>query len=256
MPSSIELRTLAKRGYTMKVIRIGFAALFLFPILLLSPIYAFLPTFFMGTEGKERYLRRCGSALGSLICFFLGVKVHVDGQEHIPQGGNICYMSNHTSMLDIAAFVGPAGLWAAFIAKAELKKVPVINLWCNALGCVYIDRKSPRDAVKAILSGVEKLKAGGNMLIYPEGTRSKDGTIGELKNGSLKLPLRAKATIVPITVKGLRNGLENSRNLKRVHAYLSIGEPIPTADLSDEEIKALDQVVYGAIKTRYAELPG
>ena len=240
----------------MKPIRIAFAALFILPILILSPLYAFLPAALMGGERKVRHLRRCGHFIGNSICFFLGVRVHVDGQENNPEGGNICYMSNHQSMLDIAAFVGAANLWASVIVKAELKKVPIVNMWCNAIECVYIERKSPHDAIKAIFQGVEKLKSGGNMLIYPEGTRSKTGELGEMKSGSLKLATRAKATIVPITVKGMRPGLEDIRNFRIVHAYVSIGEPIPTAGLDDEGLKALDQVVYGAIAKRYAELPG
>jgi 1-acyl-sn-glycerol-3-phosphate acyltransferase len=240
----------------MKQIRIAFAALFIIPILALSPLYAFLPAAFMKGEAKDRYLRRCGHFIGSSICFFLGIRVHVDGRENVPDGGNVCYMSNHQSMLDIASFVGPARLWASVIVKAEIKKVPVINMWCTALDCVYIERKSPHDSVKAIFRGVEKLKEGGNMLIYPEGTRSKSGAIGEMKNGSLKLATRAKATIVPVTVKGMRAGLESIRNFKIVDAYVSIGEPISTADLDDEAIKNLDQVVYGAIAKRYEELPG
>lgn len=240
----------------MKQLRIGFAALFILPILILSPLYAFLPAAFMKGEKKDRFLRKNGHFIGSAICFFLGVHVQVDGQENVPEGGKICYMSNHQSMLDIAAFVGPGNLWASVIVKAELKKVPIIAQWCNALDCVFIERKSPHDSIKAIFRGVEKLKNGGSMLIYPEGTRSKSGKVEELKNGSLKLATRAKATIVPITVKGMRAGLENIKDFRRVNAYFSIGEPIPTENLSDEEIKSLDQVVYGAIKTRFEQLPG
>ena len=240
----------------MKQIRIAVAALFVIPIFILSLFYAFLPAALMRGERRKRHLRRCAHFIGSAVCFFLGVRVHVDGLEHVPEGGNVCYMSNHQSMLDIASFVGPAGLWASVVAKAEIKKVPILNMWCNALDCVYIERKSPRDSMKAIFRGVEKLKAGGTMLIYPEGTRSKTGKIGEMKAGSLKLATRAKATIVPITVKGMRPGLEAIRNFKIVDAYLSIGAPISTADLDDEALKGLDQVVYGAIAKRYEELPG
>lgn len=240
----------------MKQIRVAFAALFILPILILSPLYAFLPATLMSKEGRNRHLRRCGHFIGSSIIFFLGVRVHVDGRENVPESGNVCYMGNHQSMLDIAAFVGPANLWAAIMAKVEMKKVPIINMWCNALDCVFIDRKSPHDAIKAIFKGVEKLKSGGSMMIFPEGTRSKDGKIGELKNGSLKLPTRAKAIIVPFTIKGLRKGLEGITNFRRVDAYFSIGEPIYTEHLSKEQVKELDTVVYGAIAKRFDELPG
>ena len=159
-------------------------------------------------------------------------------------------------MLDIVAFVGPARLWASILAKAEVRRIPIINLWCYALGCIFIERTSPHDAVKAILKGVQYLKDGKSMLIFPEGTRSKSGKIGELKNGSLKLATRSKAVIVPITIKGLRAGLEHLQGFRRVHAYFSISAPIDTATLHEDQIANLHEVVYGTIAKRFDELPG
>jgi 1-acyl-sn-glycerol-3-phosphate acyltransferase len=94
------------------------------------------------------------------------------------------------------------------------------------------------------------------MLIFPEGTRSKSGRIGELKKGSLKLATRSKSVIVPITIKGLRAGMELLHGFKRVHAYVSIGKPIYTDNLSNEEISTLHESVYGTIAKRFDELPG
>ena len=165
-------------------------------------------------------------------------------------------MANHQSMLDIVAFYGPANLSASILAKAEVKKIPIINLWCYALECVFIERQSPHETVKAILRGVERLKNGKAMLIFPEGTRSKTGQIGELKSGSLKLATRSKAIIVPITIKGLRAGLENLQGFKRVHAYLSVSDPIFTNDLTSEELTELHTTVFGTIAKRFEELPG
>jgi len=244
----------------MRKLRIAFAALFILPILILSPVYAFLPAVLLRLlklkSAERRHLQRCGHFIGNSILFFLGITVHVDGRENIPDVPNICYVSNHQSLLDIVAFVGPAHLWAAILAKAEVKKIPIINLWCYALDCIFIDRSSPHDAIKAILKGVELLKQGKSMVVFPEGTRSKSGRIGELKNGSLKLATRSKAVIVPITIKGMRSGFEHLKGFGRVHAYFSIGKPIPTATLGSEEIANLHEVVYGAITKRFDELPG
>ncbi len=244
----------------MRRVRIAFAAIFIIPILILSLVYAFLPALVLRIcrlkKAENRHLRRCGHFIGSSIIFFLGITVHVDGKENLPVDTNICYIANHQSLLDIVAFVGPANLWATILAKAEVKRIPIINLWCYALNCIFIDRKSPHDAIKAILKGVEHLKNGRSMLVFPEGTRSKSGRIGELKNGSLKLATRSKTVIVPITIKGLRAGFEHLHGFKRVHAYFSIGRPIPTANLSSEEISTLHEVVYGTIAKRFDELPG
>ncbi len=243
----------------MRKIRIAVACLLAIPLIVLSPIYAFIPAglllIFRAKKASNRWLELCARLISNGTLFALGVTVHIDGKENLPTDTPVCYMANHQSMLDILAFVGPAKLWASIFAKAEVKRMPIINLWCYALGGVFIERTSPHDTVKAILKGVQKLKDGKPMLIFPEGTRSKVDTIGELKNGSLKLATRSKAIIVPITIKGLRDGFEGITNFRHVDAYLSIGKPIPTASLSKEEIATLHELVYGEVKKRFNELP-
>ncbi len=126
----------------MKKIRIAFAGLFVIPIIALSLVYAFPLGYLLRILGfrkaGDRYLRACGHFIGSSIMFFLGIKVHIDGKENLPPQQAVCYMANHQSMLDIAAFVGPVNLWASIMAKAEVKRIPVINLWCYALDCVFL----------------------------------------------------------------------------------------------------------------------
>ena len=242
----------------MHYIRMAIAYLFVIPLMILSTIYAFVPAgilkLFKADKRAGQWLRICGRGIANFSLFMLGVSVLVDGRENLPSEKNICFVANHHSMLDIIAFVGPANLWACIIAKAELRKVPVVNLWCAAIGCIFIDRNSPHSSVKAILTGVQRLKQGKPMLIFPEGTRSKTGQIGELKPGSLKLATRAKAIIVPITIQGTREGLETIHGFRRIYARLSIGKPIPTADLTPEELENLPQVVYGEISRRHDEL--
>lgn len=243
----------------MRKIRIAVACLVAIPLIVLSLVYAFIPAgvlfLFGAKKSANLWLEMCARLISNGTLFALGVTVHVDGRENLPVEAPVCFMANHQSMLDILAFVGPAKLWASIFAKAELKRVPIINLWCYALGCVFIERTSAHDTVKAILKGVQKLKEGKPMLIFPEGTRSKVHTIGELKTGSLKLATRSKAIIVPITIKGIRDGLEGITDFRRVHAYFSIGKPIPTASLSKEEIAILHERVYGEVKKRFNELP-
>ncbi len=244
----------------MKFIRIGIAALVVVPALLLSVFIAIIPAgimkLFHGRKAADRWMRLNGTFIAKLILVMLNVKVHVDGKENLPLDGTpVCFMANHQSLLDVPVVVGPLGIWAGFITKKELKKVPIVNFWVQSINCIYIDRKSPRSSVEAILSGVKNIKDGIPMFIFPEGTRSKTGKLGEFKNGSLKLATRAKAMIVPIAIKGIRPGLEGISSLRRVHAYVSVCKPIPTAELDDEQLKELHNVVYGEIETRFAQLP-
>lgn len=244
----------------MKFIRIFIAAVVVVPALLLSVFVAIIPAgimkLFRGRKAADKWMRINGTFIARLILFMLNVKVHVDGKENLPPAGTpVCFMANHQSLLDVPVVVGSVGIWAGFISKKEIKKVPIVNFWVQSINCVYIDRKSPRSSIEAILKGVQNIKNGIPMFIFPEGTRSKTGQLGEFKNGSLKLATRAKAMIVPIAIKGIRPGLEGIHNLRRVHAYVSVCKPLPTADLDEEQLKDLHNVVYGAIESRFAELP-
>jgi len=87
--------------------------------------------------------------------------------------------------------------------------------------------------LKAILNGVDKIKVGRSMLIFPEGTRSKCGTINEFKKGSVKLPIKANAPIIPITVDGTYKGLEGKP--KDMKAKIIFHKPIYMDGLTKEE---------------------
>ena len=139
------------------------------------------------------------------------------------------------------------------ITKTEMRKVPIINWWCKVLQCVFIDRKSVRSSIKAILDGVKNVKAGRPMLIFPEGTRSKTGKPGEFKAGSFALATRSDATIVPISIYGTRAALE-TRTKWHVHAYVEILDPIDTVALDDEGKKQIHTLVQKRIDAAYDRL--
>ncbi len=244
----------------MKFIRIFFAGLIVIPALLLSLFVSIIPAgimkLFGGKKAAGKWMRVNGHFIADLILFMLNVKVTVQGRENIPpEGTPVCFMANHQSLLDVPVVCGPLRIWAGFISKKEIKKVPIINWWVSSINSVYIDRKSPRSSIEAILKGVQNIKDGIPMFIFPEGTRSKTGKLGEFKNGSLKLATRAKATIVPIVIKGDRAGLEGIKNLKRVHVSVSVCKPVDTAQMDEEQIKELPQVIYGEMTKTFNALP-
>lgn len=206
-------------------------------------------------KAADRWMLKSGNALSHIIFWALRCKLEVSGKEKIPPSDEpLCFVANHQSILDIPAVVGALHILAGFIAKKELKRVPVLNSWINALHCVYIDRSSARSSVEAILQGVENIKNGMPMFIFPEGTRSKTGKLGEFKTGSLKLATRSKATIVPLAIAGTRQALEAKKGIKKILVKVSVGNPIPTKDLSEEELKELGQRVFSVINQQYLAL--
>jgi len=243
----------------LKLLHLFFAFGIVIPVLLLSVFVAIIPVailrLFKADRAADRWARINGTMIAAIAVWTLNVKMHVDGLENIPADGTpLCFVANHQSQLDIPAVVSGLHIWAGFITKKELKKVPLLHFWIEAINCVYIDRKSPRSSIEAIIKGVDNIRKGIPMFIFPEGTRSKTGALGEFKVGSLKLATRAKALIVPIAINGTRKSFEDKKGLGRVHVRISVCEPIPTAGLTEDEIKELPAKVFGAVEAQYNRL--
>ncbi len=194
--------------------------------------------------------------LAFLVMGLIGARMHVSGAEKLDfRNRCYCYIGNHQSMLDIVSLVWTRKLETGFIGKTEVRKIPLVNAYFHQFGSVYIDRKSPKNSIRAIIKGSDYLKQGHSMTIYPEGTRSADGQIHEFKAGSFKMATRAGATIVPVMVKGTRALFEDVKSLRRHDVYVKFLDPIETKDMSEEELKELHTRVENAIREEYDKLP-
>lgn len=178
-----------------------------------------------------------------------GVTVVTKGEENIPSEGSVLFVSNHQGNFDIPLLLGYIEKPKAFIAKIELKKLPLIRTWMTHLKCVFMDRSDMRQSLKTINQAAEHLKEGYSMVIFPEGTRSKGNNLGEFKPGSLKLALKAGVPIVPITIRGSYKIMEqNGFIIKPAHVEITIHEPISTAGLTKEQAAELPETVRGIIE--------
>jgi 1-acyl-sn-glycerol-3-phosphate acyltransferase len=171
------------------------------------------------------------------VIVLTGCKLSVEGQEHIPRSGGVCFVSNHVGIFDIvlalALFKRPFG----FIAKKELLFIPLINMWIWLLGGLFIDRKNIRKAVRTINTGIRRIENGGAMIIFPEGTRSKGRGLQPFKAGSFKLATQAGAAIVPVAISGSYDVFEKNYQVASVPVRVIFSSPIETAGLSPEEKK-------------------
>ncbi|OON98218.1 MAG: hypothetical protein ATN36_01235 [Epulopiscium sp. Nele67-Bin005] len=195
-------------------------------------------------ETKKQYRAKIYRIMKKLCSGMLkasGAEIEVRGKENLPKNGPVVYMVTHKSMFDAPLVAHIVDDPSIFIGKEEIKKIPCISSWFNAIGSIYIARDDMKQSLQVILQGIEELKDGQSVVIFPEGTRSKDESIGELKAGSFKLALKAKVPIVPIAVQNTHKLLEVNGGKKVTPAkiYANIGKPIDVANLSREEQKTL-----------------
>lgn len=178
-----------------------------------------------------------------------GANVNVYGLENIPKDKNILFVSNHQSNFDILLLLAYLPVPKAFVAKVELEKLPFINKWMKRIHCLFMDRSDMKQSAQIIIEGIKQLKSGINMVIFPEGTRSKTGRLGEFKGGSFKLATKSKCPIVPLTIDGTRNIMEaNNYRIKPVTVNLYIHPAIDVTALSKEEIAQLPEKVRETIE--------
>ncbi len=178
-----------------------------------------------------------------------GAKVNVYGIENLPKDTSILFVSNHQSNFDILLLLAYLPVPKAFVAKVELEKLPFINQWMKRIHCLFMDRSDIKQSAQIIIDGIKQLKNGINMVIFPEGTRSKTGKLGEFKGGSFKLATKSKCPIVPLTIDGTRNIMEaNNYRIKPVTVNLYIHPPIDVTSLSKEEIAQLPETVRKTIE--------
>ncbi|MFR1710529.1 MAG: lysophospholipid acyltransferase family protein [Clostridium sp.] len=196
-------------------------------------------------EKREKYLYDLEKDWATSTIKYSELKVEVEGIENL-LAQTCVYVSNHQSMLDIPVIMMNIKDTAGAVAKIEMKKVPVISYWMKELGCVFLDRENGREGLKTILEAIEKIKNGRSMLIFPEGTRSRDKGVGEFKKGSLKLAVKANVPVVPITVNGTYKGLEgNPGDLK---AKVIFHKPIYMENLNKDEKANLSETCREIIK--------
>jgi 1-acyl-sn-glycerol-3-phosphate acyltransferase len=198
----------------------------------------------------EGYLLDRAARWGRASVTAAGARVRVEGAERIPTEGPVVYVANHQGALDIPIMMGFLPGVPAFVAKRELFRIPILGFWMRTLGCVGLDRDNPRAARDQLREAAEHVRDGRRVVIFPEGTRSRDpeGRMGPFKRGSLKLAAEAGATVVPVTLEGSRFLLADRRpNDFEGEVRLIVGEPVAVPSLDAPALRALPDRLFSAI---------
>lgn len=154
------------------------------------------------TEEEKALIYQLEQEWSHMVLDRFGWTVEVEGAENLPAAGPVVVISNHQSYVDIPAIFSIMPFQLGFVAKAELDKIPVFNKWILRIRGLLIDRGDARASLRTIAEGVELVKQGFSMAIFPEGTRSRGPEMGEFKAGSLKLATKAGCPVLPITISG------------------------------------------------------
>lgn len=139
---------------------------------------------------------------GRAICRAAGVKVEISGLEHLNGPGPYIFAANHQSQFDIFAIQGHFPFDFRWLAKKELFEVPLFGQAMHRAENIPVDRAHSRQAVKSLDEAAQRIADGASVIIFPEGTRSHDGSLLPFKAGAMVLAIKAKMPVVPVAITG------------------------------------------------------
>lgn len=162
--------------------------------------------------------------------------LRVEGLENLSCSRPALIVANHRSYADIPILYRALPIPLHFVAKKELERTPLIGMFGRAVGMIYLDRSTHRRAAKGILELEEGLERGEWTAVFPEGTRSVDGTLGNFASGSFAAAIAAGVDVLPVAILGSDRMLRRGGFLVRPSRIkVLVGRPISTTGLTSED---------------------
>jgi putative phosphoserine phosphatase/1-acylglycerol-3-phosphate O-acyltransferase len=186
-------------------------------------------------EGIESMM----AGLGDFGTAAAGIHLAVKGEEHLWSHRPAVFILNHQSNADFLIAAKLIRKGARGIAKKELQKMPIVGQMLMASGTIFLDRTDKEKSIEALKPAVESLKTGTSVVIFPEGTRSYDYTLGRFKKGAFHLAMQAGVPLVPIILKNAHDAMPRGSNIFRpTTVEVVVLPPIPTAKWKAENLDA------------------
>lgn len=196
----------------------------------------------------------CGTIWARLNGYLTPIRVKVTGRENIDQTQSYVIVANHQSQYDIFVLYGWLGIDFKWVMKQELRKVPGIGIGCEKVGHIFIDRSNHEKALASLRAAKEKIVNGTSVIFFPEGTRSRDGSLGVFKKGAFKMAVDLRLPILPITIVGTRDILPTDTvDLFPGCARMIIHKPIDIAGYTDDNLDELVDRARGIIESGLRE---
>ncbi|HUO61375.1 MAG TPA: lysophospholipid acyltransferase family protein [Candidatus Acidoferrales bacterium] len=204
--------------------------------------------------GNGEILWRWGIAGAKAATWLSGVRIHAVGLENLDSKAPYIFMSNHTSNLDPPVMVPLVYRPMSILAKKELFRIPVIGLVFRIGNLVPVDRSNREAAVESVKKAVEVLRSGRSMVVYPEGTRSRDGRMLSFKKGPFHMAIESGVCIAPCTVIGTHDAWPKGKfRIKPMTVTAHFHPPINPRDFQSREdlMRATWETINSALPAPY-----
>ena len=188
-----------------------------------------------------------------VVLFLSGTTVTVIGEENVPKDEPVLYIGNHRSYYDIIITYIRVPRLTGYLSKIEFLRIPSLNTWMKYLHCIFMDRSDIKAGMQAILTAIDKIKAGISICIFPEGTRNRvPDTFMEFHNGSFKVAERTGCAIVPMSINNAGHIFEEHIPwIRKTHVVLEYCKPIYMNELDKTDRRRIGTLVQDVIKEAY-----
>jgi 1-acyl-sn-glycerol-3-phosphate acyltransferase len=200
-------------------------------------------------EPVERAWARIFGVLG-------GVRFTIEGIENIDPEASYLFTPNHLSNLDAPFHIATLPARVRFLAKKELFRIPVFGLAMRSIGMVETDRQAGAGAHRRINEQVAKvMQMKRSLVIYPEGTRSRDAELHPFKKGAFRIAIDNQLPVVPVTISGTERAWKpGSWLIRSARVKMILHPPIPTVGMGEADIDPLRLQVHRIIDEAYARI--
>jgi 1-acyl-sn-glycerol-3-phosphate acyltransferase len=207
-------------------------------------------------EGPNSFYERCMRAWARSMIAAAGVTIRIHDVERVARDHGAIYISNHVSWFDVLALAAVLPRYT-FVAKTELRRIPLFGWGAEAAGIVFLDRDNRKQAFASYKVAAGEVERGRSIVVCPEGTRGFDYHLRPFKKGPFVLAIAAQAPIIPTFVYGQREVMR--KGSFRIHpgvVHIHLLEPVETKGYGYDQRAQLMELVWHRIADGMRELYG
>jgi 1-acyl-sn-glycerol-3-phosphate acyltransferase len=206
-------------------------------------------------DRRGRMQHWCASTWSRMIARTALLDVRVRGAEHLRAGESYVFLSTHQSWMDIPVMLGYLPAQLRIAAKREVFHIPFLGWHLSRAGHIPINRGSTAESIASLQRAARLLGGGVSAFLFPEGTRTRDGSLQPLKKGGFRLALESGLPLVPVTIVGTRRAMpRGSMVLRAGPVEMHLDPPIPTRGLAEADLPALMRQVSEAMASHFVEV--
>jgi len=197
---------------------------------------------------------RAGKLWSRILLAAVGAEVVYRGRENVDRNLPCIYLVNHQSSVDIWVLIAALPLSVRFVAKEELFRIPVFGWLLSAADFVPINRSNRTEAIRSLEAAAKRVRDGRPLVLFPEGSRGRNGTLQPFKKGAFHLALQAGVPVVPIVIRNSFHVMPpGTLRVRPGPVYVTIEPPMDVAPFQPDDYEGLLRTVRAVIERRYHE---